>query len=57
MLAALASNRVRVAGVRRGKRGYWMTEEAERAVAVSSLRPFFECDGGEVLGVQPVGKP
>ena len=38
LLAALATSQVRVAGVTRGNRGYWKTEEGERAVAISSLR-------------------
>ena len=38
LLAALATNRVRVAGVQRGRRGMPRTEEAERAIAISSLR-------------------
>ena len=37
LLTALASSRVRVAGVTRGKRGYWRTEEGERVVAMSDL--------------------
>ena len=38
LLAHLATSRVRVAGPTRGKRGIERSEEAERAVAISSLR-------------------
>ena len=55
LLAALASSRVRVAGVTRGKRGYWRTEEGERAVAISSLRQHLsvmavKCQASSLLG-------
>lgn len=55
LLAALASSRVRVAGVTRGKRGYWRTEEGERAVAISSLRRRLsvmavKCQASSLLG-------
>ena len=38
LLAALATSRVRIAGVTRGRRGRMRSEEGERAVAISSLR-------------------
>ena len=38
LLSALATNRVRVAGVQRGRKGVLRSEEAERAVAISQLR-------------------
>ena len=38
MLAALATYRVRVAGVTRGRKGHMRTEEGERSLAISSLR-------------------
>ena len=38
LVAALATSRVRVAGPTRGRRGLVRTEEAERAVAVASIR-------------------
>ena len=38
LLSALATNRVRVAGVQRGRKGVLRSEEAERAVAISHLR-------------------
>ena len=38
LLAALATSRVRVAGVKYGRRGMLRSEEAERAVAISHLR-------------------
>ena len=38
LIADLATNRVRVAGPSRGKRGFIRSEEAERALAISSLR-------------------
>ena len=55
LLAALATSRVRVAGVTRGKRGYWKTEEGERAVAISSLRRRLsvmavKCQASSLLG-------
>ena len=46
---------MRVAGVTRGKRGYWKTEEGERAVAISSLRRRLsvmavKCQASSLLG-------
>ena len=38
LLAALATSRVRVAGVTRGRRGLWRTEEGERSLAIAALR-------------------
>ena len=38
LIAALATSRVRVAGPSRGRRGILRSEEAERLVAVSSIR-------------------
>jgi hypothetical protein len=38
LLAALATNRVQVAGVQRGRRGLLRSEDAERALAISRLR-------------------
>ena len=38
LLAALATSRVCIAGVTRGKRGHMRSEKGERAVAISSLR-------------------
>ena len=38
LLAALAPYRVRETGVSRGRKGHLRTEEAERALAISSLR-------------------
>ena len=38
LLSALATNRVRVTGVQRGRRGVLRSEEAERAIAISHLR-------------------
>ena len=38
MVAALATCRVRVAGVTRGKKGIMRTEEGERSLAISGLR-------------------
>ena len=38
MLTALASRRVQVAGVQRGRRGLMRSEDAEYAVAISHLR-------------------
>ena len=38
LLAALATSRVQVAGVQRGRRGLLRSEDAEWAVAISSLR-------------------
>ena len=38
LLAALATSRVQVAGVQRGRRGLLRSEDAEFAVAISSLR-------------------
>ena len=38
LLAALATYRVRVTGVARGRKGHLRTEQAERAIAISSLR-------------------
>ena len=38
LLAHLATSRVRVAGPTRGRRGLERSEEAERAIAISSLR-------------------
>ena len=38
LLAALATRRVQVTGVQRGRRGLLRSEDAERAVAISSLR-------------------
>ena len=38
LLASLATNRVRVSGVQRGRRGILRSEEAERAMAISRLR-------------------
>ena len=38
LLAILATSRVRIAGVSRGKRKHMRSEEGERAVAISSLR-------------------
>ena len=37
LLAALATSRVRVAGVTRGRRGLWRTEEGERSLAIAAL--------------------
>ena len=55
LLSALATSRVRVAGVTRGKRGYWRTEEGERAVAISALRRRLsviavKCQASSLLG-------
>ena len=38
LVAALATYRVRVAGVSRGRKGHMRTEEGERSLAISSLR-------------------
>ena len=38
LVAALATCRVRVAGVSRGRKGHMRTEEGERSLAISSLR-------------------
>ena len=38
LLATLATYRVRVAGVSRGRKGHMRTEEGERSLAISSLR-------------------
>ena len=38
LLAALATYRVRVAGVSRGRKGHMRTEEGERSLAISALR-------------------
>ena len=38
LLAALATSRVRVAGVSRGRKGHLRTEEGERSLAISALR-------------------
>ena len=38
LIAAFATSRVRVAGVTRGKRGRWRTEEGERAISVTAMR-------------------
>ena len=38
LLAALATYRVRVAGVSRGKKGHLRTEEGERSLAIAGLR-------------------
>ena len=38
LLATLATYRVRVAGVTRGRKGHMRTEEGERSLAISSLR-------------------
>ena len=38
MVAALATCRVRVAGVTRGKKGIMRTEEGERSLAIAGLR-------------------
>ena len=38
LLPALATYRVRVTGVARGRKGHLRTEEAERALSISSLR-------------------
>ena len=38
LLAHLATSRVRVAGVTRGRRGVFRSDEAERSLAISSLR-------------------
>ena len=38
LLAALATYRVRVTGVARGRKGHLRTEEAERAIAISSFK-------------------
>ena len=38
LLASLATRRVQVAGVQRGRRGILRSEDAERAVAISRLR-------------------
>ena len=38
LLAALATSRVRVAGVTRGRRGLWRSEEGERSLAIAALR-------------------
>ena len=38
LVAALATCRVRVAGVSRGRRGHMRTEEGERSLAISALR-------------------
>ena len=38
LLAALATSRVRLAGVSRGRKGHLRTEEGERSLAISALR-------------------
>ena len=38
LVAALATCRVRVAGVSRGRKGHMRTEEGERSLAIASLR-------------------
>ena len=38
LVAALATYRVRVAGVSRGRKGHMRTEEGERSLAISALR-------------------
>ena len=55
LLATLATSRVRVAGVTRGKRGYFRTEEGERALAISALRRRLsvmavKCQASSLLG-------
>ena len=55
LLSTLASSRVRVAGVTRGRRGFWRTEEGERAVAISALRRRLgvmavKCQASSLLG-------
>ena len=55
LIAALATSRVRVAGVTRGRRGRFRTEEGERAVAVSALRRRLgvmavKCQASSLLG-------
>ena len=55
LIAALATSRVRVAGVTRGRRGRWRTEEGERAIAVTQLRRRLgvmavKCQASSLLG-------
>ena len=55
LIAALATSRVRVAGVTRGRRGHWRTEEGERAIAVTALRRRLgvmtvKCQASSLLG-------
>ena len=38
LIAALATSRVRVAGVTHGKQGVMRSKEAERAIAVTAIR-------------------
>ena len=55
LVAALATCRVRVAGVTRGKKGIMRTEEGERSLAISGLRPRLgvltvKCQAHSLLG-------
>ena len=55
LIAALATSRVRKAGVGRGRRGVMRSEEAERAVAITGLRRKFgvmavRCQASSLLG-------
>lgn len=55
LISALATSRVRVAGVTRGRRGRWRTKEGERAIAISALRRRLgvmavKCQASSLLG-------
>ena len=55
LIAALATSRVRKAGVARRRRGVMRSEEAERAVAITGLRQKFgvmavRCQASSLLG-------
>ena len=55
LIAALATSRVRKAGVNMGRRGWLRTEEAERAIAITGVRRRFavmavRCQASSLLG-------
>ena len=55
LIAALATSRVRKAGVNMGRRGWLRTEEAERAIAISGVTRRFavmavRCQASSLLG-------
>ena len=54
LIAALATSRVRKAGVNMGRRGWLRTEEAERAIAITGVRRRFavmaDCQASSLLG-------
>ena len=55
LIAALATRRVRKAGVERGRRGMLRSEEAERAIAITGIRRRFgvmavRCQASSLLG-------